>query len=101
MEAIQQVVVCPVAKVSVKRKTKTNPKTREQRLAEEPCCPVCLEELTDETLSNPIKCHNICVDCMPVCKNVRCVVNDGHAREGLVRHPVFVRVSLFANAVGL
>lgn len=67
MEANQQqeVVVCPVAKVSVKRKTKT--KTREQRLAEEPCCPVCLEELTNETLSNPIKCHNICVDCLPVC----------------------------------
>ena len=68
MEAIQQQeVVCPVAKVSVKRKTKTKTKTREQRLAEEPCCPVCLEELTNETLSNPIKCHNICVDCLPVC----------------------------------
>jgi len=67
MEAIQQVVVCPVAKVSVKRKTKTKPKTREQRLAEEPCCPVCLEELTNETLCDPITCHNICVDCRPVC----------------------------------
>jgi hypothetical protein len=63
MEAIQQVVVCPVAKVSVKRKTKT----REQRLAEEPSCPVCLEELTNETLCDPITCHNICVDCRPVC----------------------------------
>jgi hypothetical protein len=62
MEAIQQ-VVCRVAKVSVKRKTKT----REQRLTEEPSCPVCLEELTEETLCNPITCHNICVDCRPVC----------------------------------
>jgi len=63
MEAMQQVVVCRVAKVSVKRKSKT----REQRLAEEPSCPVCLEELTEETLCNPITCHNICVDCRPVC----------------------------------
>jgi hypothetical protein len=67
MEAIQQVVVCPVAKVSVKRKSKTKPKTREERLAEEPSCPVCLEELTEETLCDPITCHNICVDCRPVC----------------------------------
>jgi len=63
MEASQQVVVCRVAKSSVKRKTKT----RVQRLAEEPCCPVCLEELTNETLCDPVKCHNICVDCRPVC----------------------------------
>jgi hypothetical protein len=63
MEASQQVVVCRVAKSSVKRKTKT----REQRLAEEPCCPVCLEELTNDTLCDPVKCHNICVDCRPVC----------------------------------
>lgn len=69
MEEIQQqeVVVCPVAKVSVKRKRNTKTKTREQRLAEEPNCPVCLEELTDKTLCNPVKCHNICVDCRPVC----------------------------------
>lgn len=50
-----------VVKVSVKHKT------REQRLIEEPCCPVCLEDLTDETLCNPATCHNICVDCRPVC----------------------------------
>jgi hypothetical protein len=63
MEAIQQVVVCRVEKVAVKRKTKT----RKQRLAEDPTCPVCLEELTEETLCKPVKCHNICVDCRPVC----------------------------------
>lgn len=69
MEAIQQqqVVVCPVAKAVVKRKSKPKTKTREQRLAEEPSCPVCLEELTEETLCNPMKCHNICVVCRPVC----------------------------------
>jgi hypothetical protein len=61
MEASQQVVVCRVAKGSVKSKT------CEQRLAEEPCCPVCLEELTDETLCKPVKCHNICINCRPMC----------------------------------
>lgn len=47
---------------------KVSHKTRQQRLAEEPCCPVCLEELTEDTLCNPVKCHNICVDCLPMCK---------------------------------
>ena len=70
MEAIQQPVICPVAKVSVKRKT------RKQRLAEEPSCPVCLETLTNETLCKPVKCHNICTDCLPVCNTCPLCRND-------------------------
>jgi hypothetical protein len=70
MEAIQQPVVCPVAKVAVKRKT------RKQRLAEEPSCPVCLETLTNETLCKPVKCHNICTDCLPVCNTCPLCRND-------------------------
>ena len=74
MEANQQPVIdveeTLVKKVAVKRKT------RKQRLAEEPSCPVCLEELTNETLCKPALCHNICVDCRPVCNKCPLCRND-------------------------
>ena len=80
MEAIQQqvieVVETPVKKVAVKCK-----KTRKQRLAEEPSCPVCLEELTNDTLCKPALCHNICVDCRPVCNKCPLCRNDWKSKK--------------------
>lgn len=83
MEAIQQPVieeeVSTVKKVAVKRKT------RKQRLAEEPSCPVCLEVMTNDTLCKPVKCHNICIDCLPVCNKCPLCRNDWKSQKKQLR----------------
>ena len=78
MEAIEQVVVCQAAKA-----VRKHSKSRKQRLGEEPNCPVCLENLTNETLSKPVKCHNICVDCLPLCKKCPLCRNEWATKKQL------------------